>query len=140
MGQAREVMDKLTDTMVEGADVDSLLSLYAEDAVVTTPDEGEIKGHAQVAEYWRTFIGSFSDIGWEPINKLEADHRAVDEGYFVATNTGALKMPTGATVPATGKRIKMRECDVATVKDGKIVEHHLYFDEADFARQLGLVG
>ena len=32
----------------------------------------------------------------------------------------------------------MRECDIITVADGVVVSHHMYFDQMEFALQLGL--
>lgn len=48
-------------------------------------------------------------------------------------------MPTGETMPATNKTIRIRGVDLATVKDGKIVSYRLYFDQAEFLTQLGLM-
>lgn len=140
MGQARELMDRMTNTLVEMHDVDAGVDLYADNAVMMTPDMGEIRGRDQISEYWHGMVDGFPDAHFEPISKLESDGRAVDEGYFVGTNTMPLKGHDGETIEATGKRVKIRSCDIATVKDGKITEHHLYFDEADFMRQLGLNG
>ncbi|MDA1360182.1 ester cyclase [Glycomyces luteolus] len=138
MGQARDVLDKLTDTAVEMHDVDKAVSLYADNAVVMTPDAGPVKGRMKIAEYWHQFIDGFPDSHYESIAKLESNGRAVDEGYFIGTHTGELTMPSGETLPATGKKVKLRSCDIATVENGKITEHHLYFDESEFMRQLGL--
>jgi steroid delta-isomerase-like uncharacterized protein len=138
MGQAREVLDRMTETAVGMHDVDAAVDLYSDDAVVVTPDAGTITGHDKIAEYWHQFIDAFPDGSYESIAKLETDGRAVDEGYFIGTNTGDMKTPTGETIPATGKKVKLRSCDIATVKDGMITEHHLYFDESEFMRQMGL--
>lgn len=138
MGQARDVLDKMTVALTEERDLNSVVDIYADDAVVTTPDAGEIRGHDQIAEYWREFVDGFSDSAYEPISKIETENKAVDEGFFVGTNTGPLKSPEGETLKPTGKKVKIRSCDVATVQDGKITEHHLYFDQADFMGQLGL--
>ncbi|THV42061.1 ester cyclase [Glycomyces buryatensis] len=138
MGQAREMMDRLTETAIERHDVDSAAQFYAENAVLATPDMGEIRGRDQISEYWHGMMDGFPDGHYEAISKLESDGKAVDEGFFIGTNTGAMKGPDGATIEATGKQVKLRSCDVATVEDGMITEHHLYFDEADFMRQLGL--
>jgi steroid delta-isomerase-like uncharacterized protein len=138
MGQARDVLDRMTETAVGRHDVDSAADLYSDDAVVMTPDAGAVKGHDKIAEYWHQFIDAFPDGKYEPIMKLESDGRAVDEGYFIGTNTGDMTTPTGETIPATGKKVKLRSCDIATVKGGKITEHHVYFDESEFMRQLGL--
>jgi predicted ester cyclase len=131
-------MDRMTDIVVEQHDVERGMDLYAEDAVVSTPDVGELRGRDRIAEYWHGFIDGFPDSHYEPISKLESDGKAVDEGYFVGTNTAPLQGPEGQ-IEATGKQVKLRSCDIATVRDGKIVEHHLYFDEGEFMRQLGLM-
>lgn len=138
MGQARDVLDKLTAAVVEQHSLEAVVSHYADNAVVATPDAGDVKGRKQITDYWRQFIDGFPDSKFQYISKLEAGNKAVDEGYFEGTHTKPLKLPTGETVPATGKHIKLRACDVATVENGKITEHHLYFDELDFMRQLGL--
>lgn len=40
MGEAREVMDRLTDALTTHPDLKVIAELYAEDAVARTPDEG----------------------------------------------------------------------------------------------------
>ncbi|MDQ4019216.1 MAG: ester cyclase, partial [Actinomycetota bacterium] len=52
---------------------------------------------------------------------------------------GPLQMPDGETIPATGKQIRVRGCDVATVENGRITSHRFYFDQMEFLSQLGLV-
>ncbi len=84
------------------------------------------------------FQGAFPDASWEPVAKHEAGDTAIDEGYSFGTNTGPLQMPSGDTLPPTGKRVRLRGCDVATVKDGRIVSHRFYYDQTEFAEQLGL--
>jgi predicted ester cyclase len=139
MGQARDALDKLTAAAVEAHSLDSVMSMYSDNAVLSTPDAGEITGRDQIAAYWRQFIEGFPDAKYQYLNKIEAGDKAVDEGWFEGTNTKPVKLPSGETMPATGKHIKMRSCDVATVENGKVVEHHLYFDELDFQRQMGLI-
>ncbi len=41
-------------------------------------------------------------------------------------------------MPATGKSVRLRSCDVATVEDGVITRHHFYFNEMELMNQLGL--
>lgn len=138
MGQARDVMDRLTATLIEDHNADSVAKLYADQAVVITPDAGEVIGRKHIAEYWRQFIDGFPDGTFESISTLEAGNKAVDEGYFMGTHTAPMKTWAGETVPPTGKQVKVRECDIVTVQNGKITEHHIYFDELEFFRQLGL--
>ncbi|WP_233512314.1 ester cyclase [Micromonospora deserti] len=131
-------MDQLTTAMVEERNVQSAMGFYADDAVIVTPDAGEVRGREGIADYWRHLIDAFPDSHYEPISKHEAGNAAIDEGWLEGTNTAPLSLPTGETVPATGRPIKVRSCDVATVENGKIKEHHLYFDQMEFLGQLGL--
>src|SRR5688500_15090599 len=137
MGQAREVLDRLTETGVDQRDLDSAVDLYAEDAVMVTPDAGELRGRESIRGYWKQLVDAFPDSHYDTIGKFEAGSSAIDEGYYVGTNTAPLTTPSGDTLPPTGRMVKIRSCDVARVEDGKIVEHHLYFDQAAYFEQLG---
>src|SRR5690606_24959868 len=53
MGQAREVMDRLTAAVTGEPDLKALAELFAEDAVAVTPDEGEVTGRDHIVEYFR---------------------------------------------------------------------------------------
>lgn len=138
MGQAREVMDRITEAALGDKDVDAMASLYAEDAVAVTPDTGELRGRTQIVDWMKSFVEAFPDATYESETKYEAGDTAVDEGYVNGTNTGPNRLPTGETAPATGRRIHLRSCDVATVRDGVAVSHRFYFDQMDMLDQLGL--
>lgn len=138
MGEAREVMDQLTDAVMSG-DLDQVMSMYAPDAVLVAPDAGEIKGRDRIAGYFKVYVDALTDLRWEPIAAHEAGSVAVDEGYFAGTHTGDLQDPSGEVVPATGRPVRVRECDVATVANGVITRHHFYFDQMEFLEQLGLL-
>jgi ketosteroid isomerase-like protein len=137
MGEAREVMDRVTAAVMSG-DSDALKALYAPDAVAETPDQGTIRGRDQIAAYMGEFATAFPDASWEELFKHETSDTAIDEGYFVGTNTGPMTGPNGETIAATGKRVRARECDVATVDNGVVTSHRFYFDMQDWLTQLGL--
>ncbi|MFG2463885.1 ester cyclase [Streptomyces canus] len=138
MGEAREVMDRLTDAVTH-PDLKAIAELYAEDAVAVTPDEGEIHGRANIVEYWRQMTETVPDGTFETTHAYEAGDTAIDEGVFSGRNTGPIQLPTGETLPATQKEVRIRGVDIATVKDGRIVDYRLYFDEMEFLGQLGLL-
>ena len=138
MGEARVVMDGVTDAMLGGR-VAALRELYAEDAIAETPDVGELHGRDAIVDYLREFAEVFPDARYASSAKYEVDGVAIDEGHFEGTNTGPLKVPGGETLPATGRRIRVRGCDIATVADGRITSHHFYFDQLEMLSQLGLV-
>ncbi|AZP19551.1 ester cyclase [Streptomyces aquilus] len=139
MGEAREVMDRFTDAVTTHPDLKVLAELYAEDAVAYTPDEGEIHGRDNIVEYWRQMTESVPDGRFETLHSYEIGDTAIDEGVYRGHNTGPLHLPDGGTLPATGKEVGIRGVDLATVKDGRITEYRLYFDEMEFLGQLGLL-
>ena len=135
MGRARETMDRITRAILAG-DRDTLLQLYAEDAVGEAP-EGGLEGREVIVEYLTSFQRAFPDLSWEARATFESDDSALDEGMLVGTHTETLSTPEG-DVPATGRSIRLRECDVITVRDGKAASHRFYYDRLDLASQLGL--
>ena len=137
MGQARELMDRMTDCMRKH-DFEGLASIYATNAVITTPDEGEIKGREGILDYLRRFSVAIPDFDWEELSARECGDTAVDEGWVVGTNTGPVETPT-ETLPPTGRSLRVRGCDLATVADGQIVKHNFYFDQMELFGQLGLL-
>ncbi|MEU0584044.1 nuclear transport factor 2 family protein [Streptomyces sp. NPDC006132] len=139
MGEAREVMDRLTYAVTRHADLKVVADLYAEDAVAFTPDEGELRGRDNIVEYWRTMTEAVPEATFQPLHSYEIGDTAIDEGIFSGRNTGPLELPNGETLPPTQKEIRIRGVDIATVRDGRIVDYRLYFDEMDFLGQLGLL-
>ncbi|MEV6330075.1 nuclear transport factor 2 family protein [Streptomyces sp. NPDC051909] len=138
MGEARDVMDRLTEAVTH-SDLKTIATLYAEDAVALTPDEGEIKGRDAIVEYWRTMTEAIPKATFTPRTQYETGDTAIDEGIFSGANTGPIQLPTGETLPATGKTVNLRGTDLATVKDGRITDYRLYFDQMEFLDQLGLL-
>ncbi len=138
MGAARESIDRMTAAMVNH-DVDALAAAYSEDAVAVTPDEGELKGSDEIVRYLGGLLSAFPDFTWEPLAEHESGDTSIDEGWFVGTNTGPLPLPDGSIMPATGRAVRVRGCDIATVDGGVIVRHHFYYDQMELLTQLGLV-
>jgi ketosteroid isomerase-like protein len=139
MGQARELLDRVTDA-VTAKDPDALMALYAPDAVAETPDEGTLSGRDAIVGYMTALRSAFPDASFEIVAQHETADTAIDEGYFLGTNTGDIGVSGGETIPATGRSVRVRECDVATVSGGLIASHRFYFDQMELLAQLGLLG
>jgi ketosteroid isomerase-like protein len=136
MAEAREIMDRITTALTTG-DTDALGRLYAADAVAESPDGGRLEGAAAIVEYMTVLGRAFPDMSWETAHQSESGDTAIDEGYLVGTHTGPLATPEGE-LPPTGRSIRIRECDVITVRDGACVSHRFYYDRLEFMTQLGL--
>jgi len=138
MGQAREVMDRLTEAAMKG-DFDTLASLHADDAVSVTPDQGELVGRQQAVDYLMGFRDAFPDLAWESLHSHESGDTAIDEGYVIGTHTQTLQVPGQEPLPATGKSIRIRSADAITVRGGQVASHRYYFDQFEFLGQLGML-
>ena len=138
MGEARRVMDAVTEAVLNES-AEEVAKLYAPDAVAITPDAGELRGRDQIARYHKQFTDAFPDAAYESLYAHESGNTAIDEGYVTGTHTAPLATPTGKSIPATGKQIRLRACDVAAVENGVVMSHRFYFDQMEFLGQLGLL-
>ncbi|MGY1782203.1 ester cyclase [Geodermatophilus sp. SYSU D01036] len=136
MGQAREIMDRITAAVVAG-DRDALLRAYAADAVAETPEGRDLDSGEAIADHLLSFRRAFPDLTWEPKTQFESGDTAIDEGWLVGTHTGVLALPEG-DVPPTGRSMRLRECDLLTVRDGAAISHRMYYDQVEVIAQLGL--
>lgn len=135
---ARDVMDRVTETAMGRKDLEALKKLYAADCVIETPDAGTLRGPEAVATWFGQLFVALPDAAWESSCKHDSGNVAIDEGFVVGTNTGPLAMPTGEELAPTGRRVRVRGCDVATVEDGQVKSHHFYFDQLELLTQLGI--
>ena len=69
---------------------------------------------------------------------IEGPDTVVVEGVFLGTNTGPMVGPLVA-LPATGRRVELPVCDIWKVRNGRIVENHIYYDQVTFLTQLGVL-
>src|SRR3712207_1964812 len=125
---------------MDAGDIETAAACYAEDAVAVTPDSGEIRGRDAIVRYLLVWNQAFPDGGYEPAGKYEDGNVAIDEGYLIGTHTAPLPTPSGESIPPTGRKVRVRSCDLVTVEGGVITSHRFYFDSEDFTRQLGLDG
>jgi ketosteroid isomerase-like protein len=138
MGLARELMDRGTNAIING-DLEALREIYSADVVATTPDAGTLHGIDEFIAWNKAFVDAFTERGYQPMKLQETDDCAIDQGDFIGTHTKPLQLPDGQSVPPTGRQIRMRSADLATVRDGRIVSHDFYFDQLDLLAQLGLM-
>jgi ketosteroid isomerase-like protein len=137
MDEARTIMQRVTEAAMRG-DADTLSALSAVNAVIETPDQGTLSGRDAIAESNTASRTAFPDLSREPVHEHEAGNTAIDEGLIVATHTGPLASHDGHSIPATGRRLQLRMADAATIADGAVTSHRLYFDQLELQRQLGL--
>ncbi len=119
-------------------DFSDTAELFSPYVVTQLPDAGPLTGIEPFVAYGQTFLSAFPDGRIHRDRYLESGDRVVVEGRFTGTNTGPLQTSAGE-VPPTGRAMVLPFADVFRVADGKIAEHHVYYDTLGLLAQLGLV-
>jgi steroid delta-isomerase-like uncharacterized protein len=137
VAEARQIMDRVTEA-INSHDADAVAACFSQDAVVIDPF-GRTEGREQIAEYWRGLFEAFPDLRGGAERTYESGKTATDEWTFTGTHEGPLRTPDGESIPPTGKQVRLRGSDFATVENGLIVEDRAYFDQVEMLGQLGLL-
>jgi predicted ester cyclase len=86
------------------------------------------------------FLGAFKaalpDAHMVIVNAVESGDEIFVEGRFRGTHSGDLVTPQG-TLPASGGALDLPYADYFRVANGKIVAHHVFWDQAAMMGQLG---
>ncbi len=113
----------------------ALAGYYSDDCEVVAPP-GELRGREAVRVLAQTYWNAFSDLTWRTVAQHASGDTVVTEEVLEGTNDGALVLPEGS-MPASGRRLLTRVCEVAQVKGDEIVSLHLYWDNIAFLRAVG---
>ena len=119
--------------------IDKSLATIAEDCEVFLEPLGmNLRGHDGYKQFLLGWAEAFPDSTVEVTNLFPGEDHAVVEFIGRGTHTGTLHTPTGA-IPATGRKVEFRVCNLHRIKSGKVVSLHQYFDALGFMQQLGLI-
>jgi steroid delta-isomerase-like uncharacterized protein len=119
-------------------DLDAMAALYASDAVVVDPG-GRHEGIAAIRKLWADQLAAFPGGQVEYTTEIEEGDTIVGEFIFRGTNTGAVVVPDGSELPASGKSVELSGVTIATVVDGKIASETMYYDNLALYTALGLL-
>jgi len=124
--------------LYNAGDLEGLVNLYTEDAVLVTP-YGTAQGRAAIREQMSHDKAAFPERTLTIDVVVEQGDTIAVEWTLVATNTGPMPLPDGTEVPPTGKRVEFKGMSLVLMRGGKIAVHHMYFDNMALAGQLGLM-
>lgn len=114
--------------------------LHCPDVVVKFPDGRVTHGiDAHLADMDNILFNGTPDsrITSHPIAFGSGEWTAAT-GVLEATFSEPMKLPGGTSIPPTGKKVKMSMATIAKWKNGCIAEEHLFWDNAEYMKQLGL--
>lgn len=119
-------------------DLEGFRALLADDAALRDPSTAEVhRGPDAVVAAIKATLDAFPDLRPEVTNLFADGEQAVAEVVRTGTNTGELKMPSGP-VPPTGRKVRLPECIIFRVREGKVVSMTAYVDRLHVMEELGL--
>ncbi len=120
-------------------DFDRFASLHADDAELVNVGSGEaLRGPQGALQYAQMWANAFPDGRIAIDNVIEAGDQVVVEFTGRGTHEGTLAGPFGA-IPATGRSVTLKLCDVWRFENGSAATLTSYFDTGSLMTQLGLM-
>jgi steroid delta-isomerase-like uncharacterized protein len=118
-------------------DLDATAALFAQDAFVRDVARGrQALGVDEVRDTLKGWLTAVPDATFEVTALAETDERAGAQVVVHGTHSGPFADDWGP-VPATGKAIDLPFAVACTLRDGRIVEMHLYYDLATLLLAVG---
>ena len=113
--------------------------LHTHDTHVVMPDGRVVAGIDPHTLDMENLVAFMPDARVEahPIKVAMGDWTAVT-GITVGTFTQPMTLPDGTQIPPTGKSLRLAMATFARWENGKIAEEILFWDSAEFMKQLGL--
>lgn len=120
-------------------DLETCMAAYTEDAEVVLPGRPPIKGKDAIRGVWQMYWTAFPDEHPTQIRHLVDGNTVVTEVKTEATHNGPLLLPTGDTLPPTGRKVLSSGVAVQDMEGGKLARQVFYFDLVEILQQLGLM-
>ena len=114
-------------------DIDAALALWRADATAPAAEQADT---AELTAIFEELFGAFPDWRFEIIETTTHRERCAVRWRASGTFAGPRRL---AGYVANGSRVDIEGCDVLTVRNGQIVDTHLYMDRAELLAQLGLL-
>lgn len=142
---------RMVDAAIEAIndqDWDHLWGLHMDNVALSVPDLPEpIKGREAVQARLQAWAEALPDLAWKRLRSFGADDWVCIELVISGTHKGSLRhgfdqgmleRHPDILVPPTGRHIELRSCVVYKVEGAEISESHVYYDQLDFMKQLGV--
>jgi steroid delta-isomerase-like uncharacterized protein len=120
-------------------DVERALAIFPDNVMWQDTSSPQAMNKDGIRQYLQGWFSAFPDIKLTVTNRVVTEDQVASELDFVGTNTGALQLAPGASIPATGKTVHGKGTYFVRFQDGKAVEVHSYPDLAGMLMQLGLM-
>ena len=119
-------------------DLSDAYRLWSDDSVDHFLAAGQsVRGAHALAQWFGELLAAVPDFHMEVLNAFDDCHRQATIEWRA---TGTFNGGPFLGIEANGRRIEIRGVDVMRLdSDGKIDENTIYYDGAEFARQVGML-
>lgn len=122
---------------LDSGDLEMATVPFADDVSVELPT-GKFQGIEGLRAAMSAFFTAFPDLAVTHRSLVSDGTAAMAERMLSGTQDGPLVTADGE-VPPSGRRVSLPIVDTFVVRDGRIVEHNVYWDNFAFLTQLGLL-
>jgi steroid delta-isomerase-like uncharacterized protein len=112
--------------------------MAAEGEIVLVGSDTRFRGPSGAIQFSQMWADGFPDGRVKIDNVIASGDHVVLQFTGEGTQTGPLKSPMGE-IPATGRSISLKLCDVNEIRDGQIHSVQSYFDSISMLMQLGVL-
>lgn len=120
-------------------DMKTIQEIHADDVLVYNPDGSLTKGMDKHTHEMQWLFDTFPDIeiNEHPI-KFGSDNWTAGMSVTTGTFSAPMKLQNGAIIPPTGEKFSIRIVTLVRWENGRIAEEYLFWDNADWNKQIGL--
>jgi ketosteroid isomerase-like protein len=113
--------------------------IHSPDVLVVFPDGRETRG---IEQHDKDIMAMFvyapdTRVTSHPI-KFGSGQWTTSTGILEGTFSEPMPLSDGSSIPPTGKSFKVTMATIARWDDGRIAEEHLFWDNAEIMKQMGL--
>ena len=136
MGDLSTSVERFYERFGQG-DMDGAASIFHDDVVTVEPGLGHAETLVEWRAYGETFRRACPDAHMVVETIVESGSTVAVEAKFVGTFTGPLDSPQGEVTP-TGQHFELPFADFFRFQEGRVADHHVYYDQVAFMSGLGI--
>lgn len=134
MSENKKVVQEFHDRILNESRYDLSRDLVHDDAVFSLNQHGELVGIEAFKQHLSPITNAFPDLAYTTLGLTEENN--IVTLYWEANGTQT--NPLG-NIPATGKKVTVRGLSLFYVKEGRIQENIVFYNEMEIPKQLGVL-
>jgi steroid delta-isomerase-like uncharacterized protein len=130
----KDLVRRMEDAIFNQRKLDAIDEFIAPNYVLRTAPEGTPTGRDAVRGSMAAYLAGFSDLHVEVDDLIAEEDRVVARLTYSGTHDGDL-----FGIPATGRRVSVRQFAVYRIAGGQVVEEWEVSDQLGLMQQLGVI-